>query len=117
MTPFVGSAFNLTRAGVHADGLMKDTEIYNIFDTNKILNRPAEVAISGTSGAAGIAYWINKHYSLTGDKEVTKQSDLVVKVKERVDNLYADGRLTLMGDDELYEIVESFDPDFKEKCK
>ena len=117
MTPFVGSAFNLTRAGVHADGLMKDTEIYNIFDTNKILNRPAEVAISGTSGAAGIAYWINKHYDLTGDREVTKHSDLVVKVKERVDNLYADGRLTLMGDDELYEIVDSFDPDFKEKCK
>jgi isopropylmalate/homocitrate/citramalate synthase len=117
MTPFVGSAFNLTRAGVHADGLMKDTEIYNIFDTDKILNRPAEVAISGTSGAAGIAYWINKHYDLTGDREVTKYSDIVVKVKERVDNLYADGRLTLMGDDELYEIVNSFNPDFKEKCK
>ena len=117
MTPFVGSAFNLTRAGVHADGLMKDTEIYNIFDTDKILNRPAEVAISGTSGAAGIAYWINKHYDLTGDREVTKHSDIVVRVKERVDNLYADGRLTLMGDDELYEIVDSFNPDFKEKCK
>ena len=117
MTPFVGSAFNLTRAGVHADGLMKDTEIYNIFDTDKILNRPAEVAISGTSGAAGIAYWINKHYDLTGDREVTKHSNIVVKVKERVDNLYADGRLTLMGDDELYEIVDSFNPDFKEKCK
>ena len=117
MTPFVGSAFNLTRAGVHADGLMKDTEIYNIFDTDKILNRPAEVAISGTSGAAGIAYWINKHYDLTGDREVTKHSDIVVKVKERVDNLYADGRLTLMGDDELYEIVDSFNPDFKEKYK
>jgi isopropylmalate/homocitrate/citramalate synthase len=117
MTPFVGSAFNLTRAGVHADGLMKDTEIYNIFDTDKILNRPAEVAISGTSGAAGIAYWINKHYDLTGDREVTKHSDIVVKVKEKVDNLYADGRLTLMGDDELYEIVDSFNPDFKEKCK
>ena len=117
MTPFVGSAFNLTRAGVHADGLMKDTEIYNIFDTDKILNRPAEVAISGTSGAAGIAYWINKHYDLTGDREVAKHSDIVVKVKERVDNLYADGRLTLMGDDELYEIVDSFNPDFKEKCK
>ena len=117
MTPFVGSAFNLTRAGVHADGLMKDTEIYNIFDTDKILNRPAEVAISGTSGDAGIAYWINKHYDLTGDREVTKHSDIVVRVKERVDNLYADGRLTLMGDDELYEIVDSFNPDFKEKCK
>ena len=40
-TPFVGRAFNSTRAGIHADGLLKDEEIYNIFDTAKILNRPA----------------------------------------------------------------------------
>ena len=112
MTPFVGSAFNLTRAGVHADGLMKDTEIYNIFDTDKILNRPAEVAISGTSGAAGIAYWINKHYHLKGENEVTKQSDIVVKVKAKIDALYEDGRLTLMGDEELHSIVDSFNPEF-----
>ena len=50
MTPFVGSAFNVTRAGVHADGLMKDEEIYTIFDTKKILNKPATVQISKTSG-------------------------------------------------------------------
>lgn len=105
MTPFVGSAFNLTRAGVHADGLMKDTEIYNIFDTDKILNRKAEVAISNTSGAAGIAYWINKHFELSGGEALTKQSPLVIKVKEEVDRLYADGRTTLMGNDELIEII------------
>ena len=40
MTPFVGRNFNLTRAGIHADGIMKDPEIYNIFDTELILNRP-----------------------------------------------------------------------------
>ena len=34
MTPFVGENFNVTRAGIHADGLMKDEEIYNIFNTN-----------------------------------------------------------------------------------
>ena len=112
MTPFVGSAFNLTRAGIHADGIMKDTEIYNIFDTEKILNRPAEVAISGTSGAAGIAHWINKHYNLSGDNAVTKHSDIVVKVKAHLDVLYDDGRTTLMGNDELREIIRSFDPNF-----
>jgi len=37
MTPFVGDNFNATRAGIHADGLMKDEEIYNIFDTGKNL--------------------------------------------------------------------------------
>lgn len=38
-TPFVGSAFNVTRAGIHADGLLKNEEIYNIFDTEKFLHR------------------------------------------------------------------------------
>ena len=107
MTPFVGSNFNVTRAGVHADGLMKDTEIYNIFNTEKILNRKSEVAISNTSGTAGIAYWINNHYKLSGDNAVTKRDELVIKVKDAVDLLYADGRTTLLADDELISIIES----------
>ena len=104
MTPFVGEAFNLTRAGIHADGLMKDTEIYNIFDTEKILNRPAEVAVSGTSGAAGIAHWINNHID---GASVTKQSPIVVKMKEIVERFYDEGRNTLMGNEELTEIYNS----------
>ena len=64
MTPFVGRNFNVTRAGIHADGLLKDEEIYNIFNTEKLLDRPAAVAISKTSGLAGIAYWINQNYRL-----------------------------------------------------
>ena len=42
-TPFVGSAFNVTRAGIHADGLLKNEEIYNIFDTEKFLHRGPQV--------------------------------------------------------------------------
>ena len=107
MTPFVGDNFNVTRAGIHADGLMKDSEIYNIFDTETILNRPAEVAISNTSGLAGIAYWINKHYNLPDFRKVSKQDEIVIKVKEHIDSLYEDGRTTLLGDDELITIIES----------
>ncbi len=108
MTPFVGSAFNLTRAGVHADGMMKDTEIYNIFDTEKILNRPAEVSISNTSGLAGIAYWINKHYKEELTQPVTKQDEIVCKMKEAIDGLYADGRTTVMGEEELEGLYDLF---------
>ena len=108
MTPFVGSAFNLTRAGIHADGLMKDAEIYNIFDTEKILGRPAEVAISNTSGTAGIAYWMNKHYGKSEGKTFTKQDPIVVKAKEEIDRLYTDGRTTLMGDEELDQIISFY---------
>ncbi len=109
MTPFVGSNFNVTRAGIHADGLMKDTEIYNIFDTEKILGRKAEVAVSNTSGLAGIAYWMNKHYSSTSGTEYTKHDDIVMRVKEMVDREYSDGRTTLMGDDELIAFTEKAD--------
>ncbi len=108
MTPFVGGAFNLTRAGIHADGIMKDAEIYNIFDTEKILNRPAEVSISNTSGTAGVAYWLNKHFKLQGDKQVTKQDWIVVKMKEAVDGLYADGRTTVMGEEEMEALFHNY---------
>jgi isopropylmalate/homocitrate/citramalate synthase len=108
MTPFVGSAFNLTRAGVHADGMMKDAEIYNIFDTEKVLGVPASVSISKTSGTAGIAYWINQHYKLPASECVTKRDEIVVKMKEHIDALYAEGRVTLMTDAELEEMYVSF---------
>ena len=114
MTPFVGSAFNLTRAGIHADGMMKDAEIYNIFDTEKILNRPAEVSISNTSGLAGIAYWVNRHFHLSEDKQVSKQDWIVQAIKEEIDDLYADGRTTVMGEDELLCVFRKYYKD--ERC-
>ena len=58
MTPFVGENFNVTKAGIHADGLMKDEEIYNIFNTAKLLNKAAGgdgLARAGLAGLAGIA--------------------------------------------------------------
>ena len=106
MTPFVGENFNVTRAVIHADGMMKDAEIYNIFDTEAILNRPANVSVSATSGLAGIAFWINNHYNLTGDHMVTKQSPLVEEAKEIIDRLYADGRTTVMSTEELETLIE-----------
>ena len=106
MTPFVGENFNVTRAGIHADGLMKDAEIYNIFDTEAILNRPATVSVSATSGLAGIAFWINSHYNLSGEHTVTKQSPIVVETKEIIDRLYEDGRTTVMSTEELEALIE-----------
>ena len=108
MTPFVGQNFNVTRAGIHADGLLKDEEIYNIFDTKKILGRSASVTVSKTSGLAGIAYWINEHYNLPDDKKVDKRSPLVVKMKEWVDREYEDGRQTCLSNGELEEKVTVF---------
>lgn len=110
-TPFVGKAFNATRAGIHADGLLKDEEIYNVFNTQKILGKKPTVSISNTSGAAGIAYWINAYYGLTGSNIVEKSDDVVRAVKDIVDAEYAAGRNTIMGDDELDSMVRLYDKD------
>lgn len=105
-TPFVGKNFNVTRAGIHADGLLKNEEIYNIFDTDKLLNRPVLVAVSNTSGLAGIAHWINTYYRLKGDKAVDKKSPLVAEVKKWVDQEYETGRVTAITDGELEKVIK-----------
>ncbi len=104
-TPFVGKNFNVTRAGIHADGLLKNEEIYNIFDTGKFLNRPALVAVSNTSGLAGIAHWINNYYKLEEERQVDKTSPVVIKVKEWVDAEYDTGRITVITDAELVKVI------------
>ena len=104
-TPFVGKNFNVTRAGIHADGLLKNEEIYNIFDTDKLLNRPVLVAVSNTSGLAGIAHWMNTYYRLKGDKAVEKNSPFVKEVKKWVDKKYETGRVTAITDSELEKVI------------
>ncbi|MBE5758730.1 MAG: 2-isopropylmalate synthase [Clostridiales bacterium] len=110
-TPFVGRNFNSTRAGIHADGLIKNEEIYNIFNTEKILGRPATVMIGEVSGAAGIAHWMNAHFKLVGDEKIEKQDELVLRVKAEVDREYAEGRTTSFGDEELEQIIRELDPE------
>ena len=108
-TPFVGRAFNSTRAGIHADGMLKNEEIYNIFDTATILNRPARVAVDKTSGLAGIVFWINDYYKLPEEYRVGKDDPLVIKMKEMVDAEYEEGRNSSFGDDELVNLIYVID--------
>ena len=113
MTPFVGRYFNQTRAGIHADGLMKDEEIYNIFDTKALLNRSAGVAINATSGLAGIAYWLNETFRLTGAQQISKHSEVVAQMKAWIDNEYSSGRQTVISDDEMHMLVDKFAPELR----
>ena len=101
MTPFVGSAFNLTRAGIHADGMMKNPEIYNIFDTGALLNRPPRVSITNTSGVAGVAFWVNEYRKHLGKSALPKNDDLIVKIHDWVMSEYDAGRVTMITDAEM----------------
>ncbi|MBR5569306.1 MAG: 2-isopropylmalate synthase [Oscillospiraceae bacterium] len=110
MTPFVGRSFNVTRAGIHADGLMKDEEIYTIFDTKKLLNRPATVEITKTSGLAGIAYWVNQNYHLSGDQLLAKNDPLILELKKWVDAEYEADRQTMISHKEMEEKIRMLAP-------
>ena len=114
-TPFVGRNFNVTRAGIHADGLLKDEEIYNIFDTAAILNRPALVAVDAFSGSAGIAHWIKGYFRLSDEEAIGKRSELAIQMKERVDKEYEAGRNTVMSDGELVAMLREIEPETYER--
>lgn len=114
-TPFVGSDFNVTKAGIHADGMLKDEEIYNIFDTDKILGRPIVVQVNQYSGLAGIAAWINTYYRLKDDNKVDKKDSRVLEIKKWVDDQYKMGRTSIIRNDEMELLVKKIIPEVLEK--
>jgi len=106
--PLVGKDFNVTRAGVHADGLLKNEEIYNPFDTEQLLNRPIGVAITDKAGLAGIKHWIEASYDIT----ISKHDPHVMQVKERIDEEYLNDRVSAVSDEEMHKwIREAFGDD------
>lgn len=109
--PFVGEAFNATSAGIHADGVIKNEEIYNIFDTQKILNRPIKVTITDKSGAAGITYWINQRLDLKDDKKIDKRHPSVLKIYNWIEKQYNEGRTTSISDEEMEKLCRKYLPE------
>jgi hypothetical protein len=110
--PFVGSEFNSTSAGIHADGMMKNEEIYNIFDTTKILKRPMGVIITDKSGVAGIAHWVNSHLDLDAEKKIDKRHPGLAKMNKWVVEQYELGRTTSISHDELLEKAKKYLPEY-----
>jgi isopropylmalate/homocitrate/citramalate synthase len=113
--PFVGSSFNVTRAGIHADGALKDDEIYNIFDTGKLLNRLPGVVVTDKSGTAGLAFWINENILKDKDMVIDKRSPGILQIYEWISREYEQGRVTGISDRELYKKVKEFLPELLEE--
>ena len=103
--PLVGNNFNVTRAGVHADGLIKDEEIYNPFDTTRLLGRPPRVAITDKSGAAGLLMWIRDHRPELA-AGLTKQDPRLRQLNEAIMDEFSAGRITSLGDGEVGRLVD-----------
>ncbi|MGC2432837.1 MAG: histone-lysine N-methyltransferase [Desulfobaccales bacterium] len=109
--PFVGKNFNSTSAGIHADGLLKNEEIYNAFDTARILNRPIRITITDKSGKAGIVHWINSRLELTGERAVDKNHPGVARIYKRIMEQYEEGRCTSISNEEMEKLTRKYLPE------
>lgn len=117
MTPFVGEDFNTTRAGIHADGLLKDPEVYTAFDTEALLQRPIRVLVGQGSGAAGLLHWINSHYALPADYPLDKRDPRLAHILDEIQREYDNGRVTSYGDDELAGLVAKLEPELEAELR
>ena len=110
--PFIGAEFNTTSAGVHVDGILKNQEIYSIFNTTKYLLRPLEVTINDKSGTAGVVHWINTHLDLSGSQQIDKRHPGVAKIQKAIMKQYDEGRTTAVGHDEMRRLVKRHLPEY-----
>jgi isopropylmalate/homocitrate/citramalate synthase len=110
--PLVGRDFNITSAGVHVDGLMKNEEIYNIFDTAAILGRAPSISINDKSGSAGLAHWLNQRLALTGDRVLDKRHPGIMKMAKAVNREYEQGRITNISSRELENLARHHMPQY-----
>lgn len=109
--PLLGSEFNVTRAGIHADGLLKDEEIYNVFDTDRLLGRPVGVGVNDKSGVAGVALWANQALGRKGDDRLDKHHPGVPALHAAVQRQYSAGRSSGMTQDELLALAQEHLPE------
>ena len=115
--PLVGSRFNTTLAGIHADALSKDKRMYTIFDTEALLGVPPDVRITDKCGRAGVAYWINLHLELEGDQQIAKNHPGVQAILDGITAQYARGRVTIMSEKEMALLVAEHIPQLAEKAR
>lgn len=110
--PFVGRDFNATSAGVHADGLAKNEEIYNIFDTRRLLGRDVPIIVTDKTGRSGVAYWINHNLKLDNERQISKKHPAVGQIYDAIMAMYSEsGRTTSLSHTEMEGLVQRFLPE------
>lgn len=110
--PFVGRNFHITRAGIHADGMIKNPEIYTPFDFSLILGTPPKSAVGIYSGASGIAWRVSDILGLNNEKELPKDHPGILLIKEEVDRQYSEGRVAAFSDLEIERLIKKHLPKY-----
>ena len=90
-------------------------EIYFILPQWLVMIEPATVSSTSSKSKSSFTFAFAASTSSGSAEEcVTKRDEIVVKMKEYIDALYAEGRVTLMTDAELEEIFVSLSRELAE---
>ena len=115
--PLVGKNFDITSAGVHADGMIKNPEVYASYDLARILGKTPKSAVGSYSGASGIAWRVNDLLHLRREEWLSKDHPGIGLIREEVKKQYAEGRITTFSDLEIVRLIARFLPEYWEKAK
>jgi len=108
--PLLGKNFFLTRAGIHADGLLKDVRTYLPFDTEAILGVAPGVVVTQYSGLAGVAFWLNRRLGLSGDRKLDKNHPVVKKIHDEVMKILEETERASLTDEEMLDVAKKHLP-------
>jgi len=107
--PLVGRNAFRTKAGIHADGLLKNPEVYLPFNTHRVIGLPYTVAITPYSGRAAIVLWLKNYLGYDG---VSKEDPRVEAIYNEILEIFnRTGRSEPLTDQEMFTLVSKY---FKE---
>lgn len=113
--PVVGRNAFRTKAGIHADGLLKNPEVYLPFDPIKVLGLPYSVAITPYSGRSAIVIWLRNYL---GYNHISKDDPRVVAIYNEIVELFnKTNRVEPLSDSEMLEIVKKHFPEVETKTR
>jgi len=107
--PIIGKNAFRTKAGIHADGLLKNPEVYLPFNPIEVLGLPYSVAITPYSGRAAIVIWLR---NCLGYNDISKDDSRVTSIyNEIIELFHRTNRIEPLTDKEMVEIVRKYFPD------
>ncbi len=105
-----GIASQIVRYLLTCHGLYSTGKI--VSETKKFRDDLTCISITGSSGNAGIAYWLNSFLDLDDSQCISENDPIVWHIKAWVDAQYNNGRTLPITDEEILNLVKNCLPNF-----
>jgi len=81
-------------------------------EANRFRDDLTNISITQTSGNMGIAYWVNSFLDLDDSECISEKHPAVCRIKEWVDEQYANDRIIPITDEEILILAKEYLPEY-----